>query len=74
MTALDRSGIDAHPEAPLELEPDKRGDLDKEVPLAEATKGDIDSLSHDAAYFRPVAGATIHGRLLDRLEASYSRR
>jgi hypothetical protein len=69
-----RSETEAHPEPPLELEPDKRGDLDKSVPLSEATEGDVDSLSHDAAYFRAVAAAGIHRRLLDGLDAYYRRR
>ena len=69
-----RSEAEAHDGGPLELEPDKPWDRGKEVPLSEATKGTIDSLTHDTAYFDAIDRATIHGGRLSGLRKYYARR
>ncbi len=58
---------------PLELQPDKPWDQGKVVPISEATKGQVDSLTHDAAFFRAIDTATIHAGQLKGLREYYKR-
>jgi 5-methylthioadenosine/S-adenosylhomocysteine deaminase len=58
---------------PLELQPDKPWDQGKVVPISEATKGQVDSLTHDVAYFRAIDQATIHKGQLNGLREYYKR-
>jgi 5-methylthioadenosine/S-adenosylhomocysteine deaminase len=59
---------------PLELEPDKPWDQGKKANLADATEGNVDSLTHDTEYFDAIDAATIHGGQLNGLRAYYKRR
>jgi 5-methylthioadenosine/S-adenosylhomocysteine deaminase len=61
------------PRGPLELQPDKPWDRGKVVPISEATKGQADSLTHDAAFFRAIETATIHKGQLAGLREYYKR-
>lgn len=61
---------------PLELVPDKPWDAEdpEDAPLSAAREGRVDSLTHDAAYFKAIERASIHGGLLDGLRDYYTRR
>jgi hypothetical protein len=64
----------AGPGGPLELQPDKPWDQDKEANIDDATQGNVDSLTHDTEYFDAIEKATIHQKQLDGLRAYYTRR
>lgn len=64
----------AGPGGPLELQPDKPWDKDKQANIDDATRGNVDSLTHDTEYFDAIEKATIHQKQLNGLRAYYKRR